>query len=94
MDEEIGRAALSCDRETRDGRIRSNHQACGAVQRTNGQVLMLFGPPSFAVPSIERVAVIAATDPNTRSAGWRYGRRLRDSLTSGRSFCSGMSGVQ
>ena len=38
-------------------------------------VLVLFGPPSFAVPEGLADAVNAATVPNTRSTGVVYGRR-------------------
>ena len=54
-----------------DGGVSGDDQAGRAMQNPGAQVLTLFGPPSLCIPSIEVVAVIAATDPNTRNDGAR-----------------------
>ena len=57
--------------EAGNGRISNDVQAGGAVQNSGTQVLILLGPPSICIPSIELVAVMAATEPNTRNDGVR-----------------------
>jgi hypothetical protein len=41
------------------------------MKNPGAQVLTLFGPPSICIPSIAVVAVMAATEPNTRNTGVR-----------------------
>ena len=75
MDVKIGDAFCGSERKAGDGGVSSDGQARRAMQNPGAQVLTLLGPPSICIPSIEVVAVMAATDPNTRNDGARYGRR-------------------
>jgi hypothetical protein len=75
MNVEIGDGVGGGAREAGDGRVSSDGQPGRAMQKRSAQVLTLLGPPSFCIPSIESVAVMVATDPNTRKDGARYGRR-------------------
>ena len=75
MNVEIGEAMGGGTRKAGNGCVSSDGQPGRAMQKRGAQVLMLLGPPSFCIPSIESVAVMVATDPNTRNDGARYGRR-------------------
>ena len=75
MDVDVGRGVVGSGGKARDRRVGGDGETRRAVQDPDAQVLMLLGPPSLSCPFIELVAVMAATVPNTRSEGTRYGRR-------------------
>ena len=83
MNLEIGDAVGGGARKAGNRRVSSDGQPGRAMQKSSAQVLMLLGPPSFCIPSIETVAVMVATDPNTRNDGARYGRRPGVGLVEG-----------
>src|SRR5688572_6778080 len=74
MDVDVGRGVVFGGGKARDRRGGGDGETRRAVQDP-AQVLTLLGPPSICCPPIELVAVMAATVPNTRSEGTRYGRR-------------------
>jgi hypothetical protein len=71
MKVKIGDAVGAGAREAGNRRVSSDVQAGSAMKNPGAQVLTLFGPPSICIPSIAVVAVMAATEPNTRNTGVR-----------------------